>query len=169
MYECCDSFEQLITEPSWRDMTSPACRPIMLYRDDYVESICDWDHARRYRNSRSPARLPFSNPFQPFSSPYSVWNLALFYATILISLLTYLLTYSAPYRQNQLTFGHEIFETCDRTLGLRRGNSGPALGGTEYRLMPSACRLTVQAKLWNLQFRYLVSRAPMRRRSIVVV
>ena len=49
-----------------------------------------------------------------------------------------------------------------------RGKSGPALGGTEYRLMPSACRLIVWAKLWNLQFRYLVSRAPMRRRSIVV-
>ena len=50
-----------------------------------------------------------------------------------------------------------------------RGKSGLALGGTEYRLMPSACRLIVRAKLWNLQFRYLVSRAPMRRRSIVVV
>ena len=51
-----------------------------------------------------------------------------------------------------------------------RGKSGPpALGGTEYRLMPLACRLIVRAKLWNLQFRYLVSRAPMRRRSIVVV
>jgi len=49
------------------------------------------------------------------------------------------------------------------------GKSGPALGGTEYRLMPSACRLIVRAKLWTLQFRYLVSRAPMRRRSIVVV
>ena len=51
----------------------------------------------------------------------------------------------------------------------RMGKSGPALGGTEYRLMPSACRLIVRAKLWNLQFRYLVSRAPIRRRSIVVV
>jgi len=30
---------------------------------------------------------------------------------------------------------------------LCRGKSGPALGGTEYRLMPSACRLTVRAKL----------------------
>jgi len=50
-----------------------------------------------------------------------------------------------------------------------RGKSGPALGGTEYRLMPSACRLIVRAKLWNLRFRYLVTRAPMRRRSIVVV
>jgi len=28
-----------------------------------------------------------------------------------------------------------------------RGKSGPALGGTEYRLMPSACRLIVRAKL----------------------
>ena len=27
----------------------------------------------------------------------------------------------------------------------RRGKSGPALGGTEYRLMPSACRLIVRA------------------------
>ena len=27
-----------------------------------------------------------------------------------------------------------------------RGKSGPALGGTEYRLMPSACRLIVRAK-----------------------
>jgi len=27
------------------------------------------------------------------------------------------------------------------------GKSGPALGGTEYRLMPSACRLIVRAKL----------------------
>jgi len=50
-----------------------------------------------------------------------------------------------------------------------RGKSWPALGSTEYRLMPSACRLIMWAKLWNLQFRYLVSRAPMRRRSIVVV
>jgi len=32
-------------------------------------------------------------------------------------------------------------------LGLIRGKSGPALGGTEYRLMPSACRLIVRAKL----------------------
>ena len=29
---------------------------------------------------------------------------------------------------------------------LRRGKSGPALGGMEYRLMPSACRLIVQVK-----------------------
>jgi len=50
-----------------------------------------------------------------------------------------------------------------------RGKSGPALGGTEYRLMPSTCRLIVRAKLWNLQVLYLVSRAPMRRRSRVVV
>jgi len=50
-----------------------------------------------------------------------------------------------------------------------RGKSGPALGGTEYRLMPSACRLMLRAKLWNLQFQYLVSRAPMQRRSLVVV
>jgi len=28
-----------------------------------------------------------------------------------------------------------------------RGKSGPALGGMEYRLMPSACRLIVRAKL----------------------
>jgi len=28
-----------------------------------------------------------------------------------------------------------------------RGKSGPALGGTEYRLVPSACRLIVRAKL----------------------
>ena len=28
-----------------------------------------------------------------------------------------------------------------------RSKSGPALGGTEYRLMPSACRLIVRAKL----------------------
>ena len=47
--------------------------------------------------------------------------------------------------------------------------SGPALGGTEYRLMPSACRLMLRVKLWNLQFQYLVSRAPMQRRSLVVV
>jgi len=33
-----------------------------------------------------------------------------------------------------------------------RGKSGPALGGTEYRLMPSACRLIARAKLCNLQF-----------------
>ena len=26
-----------------------------------------------------------------------------------------------------------------------RGKTGPALGGTEYRLMPSACRLIVRA------------------------
>ena len=32
-------------------------------------------------------------------------------------------------------------------LQLARGKSGPALGGTEYRLMPSACRLIVRAKL----------------------
>ena len=56
-----------------------------------------------------------------------------------------------------------------RRLCTTRGKSGPALGGTEYQLMPSACRLIVRAKLWNFQFRYLVSRAPMRRRSIVVV
>jgi len=31
--------------------------------------------------------------------------------------------------------------------GNSRGKSGPALGGTEYRLMPSACRLIVRAKL----------------------
>ena len=36
-----------------------------------------------------------------------------------------------------------------------RGKSGPALGGTEYRLMPSACRQIVRQPLWNLQFRYL--------------
>ena len=30
---------------------------------------------------------------------------------------------------------------------ITRGKSGPALGGTEYRLMPSACRLIVRAKL----------------------
>jgi len=29
-----------------------------------------------------------------------------------------------------------------------RGKSGPALGGTEYRLMPSTCRLIVRAKSW---------------------
>jgi len=28
-----------------------------------------------------------------------------------------------------------------------RGKSGPALGGTEFRLVPSACRLIVRAKL----------------------
>jgi len=28
-----------------------------------------------------------------------------------------------------------------------RGKRGPVLGGTEYRLMPSACRLILQAKL----------------------
>jgi len=28
-----------------------------------------------------------------------------------------------------------------------RGKSGPALGGTEYRLMPSACRLIVRQPL----------------------
>jgi len=60
-------------------------------------------------------------------------------------------------------------ETKTRFAVRIRGKSGPALGGTEYRLKPSACRLIVRAKLWNLQFRYLVSRAPMRRRSIVVV
>ena len=54
-------------------------------------------------------------------------------------------------------------------LHVRSGKSGPALGGTEYRLMPSACRLIVRQPLWNLQFRYLVSRAPMRRQSVVVV
>jgi len=32
-------------------------------------------------------------------------------------------------------------------MGVNRGKSGPALGGTEYRLMPSACRLIVRAKL----------------------
>ena len=32
-------------------------------------------------------------------------------------------------------------------LHIARGKSGPALGGTEYRLMPSACRLIVRAKL----------------------
>jgi len=36
-------------------------------------------------------------------------------------------------------------ELC--TLPKPRGKSGPALGGTEYRLMPSACRLIVRAKL----------------------
>ena len=34
-----------------------------------------------------------------------------------------------------------------RSSSLVRGKSGPALGGTEYRLMPSACRLIVRAKL----------------------
>jgi len=37
--------------------------------------------------------------------------------------------------------------TLQLQLGLIRGKSGPALGGTEYRLMPSACRLIVRAKL----------------------
>ena len=49
-----------------------------------------------------------------------------------------------------------------------RGKSGPALGGTEYRLMKSACRLIVRAKLWNLQFRYPVSRAKAKYSSSVV-
>ena len=31
--------------------------------------------------------------------------------------------------------------------GKARGKNRPALGGTEYRLMPSACRLIVRAKL----------------------
>jgi len=60
----------------------------------------------------------------------------------------------------------DISWLCQPTMS---GKSGPALGGTEYRLMPSACRLIVRAKLWNSQFRHLVSRAPMRRRSIYVV
>ena len=64
---------------------------------------------------------------------------------------------------------HIVEADASQTRQFCRGKSGPALGGTEYRLMPSACRLIVRAKLWNLQFRYLVSRAPMRRRSIVVV
>ena len=68
----------------------------------------------------------------------------------------------------RFTLGHEMSpQNCPVPRG--RGKSGPALGGTEYRLMPSVCRLIVRAKLWNLQFRYLVSRAPVRRRSIVVV
>ena len=29
-------------------------------------------------------------------------------------------------------------------IAMLRGKSGPALGGTEYRLMPSACRLIVR-------------------------
>jgi len=56
--------------------------------------------------------------------------------------------------------------TTATSIVLHRGKSGPALSGTEYRLMPSACRLIVRERLWNLQFRYLVSRAPMRRRNI---
>ena len=34
-----------------------------------------------------------------------------------------------------------------RVTVLGRGKSGPALGGTEYRLMPSACRLIVRQPL----------------------
>ena len=34
--------------------------------------------------------------------------------------------------------------TGDREGG-SMGKNGPALGGTEYRLMPSACRLIVRA------------------------
>jgi len=71
------------------------------------------------------------------------------------------------YRQQQLRVVGLLLSSGRRRV--LRGKSGPALGGTEYRLMPSACRLIVRRPLWNLQFRYLVSRAPMRRRSIVVV
>ena len=43
------------------------------------------------------------------------------------------------------------FKPIEMPLGsgfsMCRGKSGPALGGTEYRLMPSACRLIVRAKL----------------------
>ena len=44
--------------------------------------------------------------------------------------------------------GHHVGKCyCRFEVGLCRGKSGPALGGTEYRLMPSACRLIVRAKL----------------------
>jgi len=40
----------------------------------------------------------------------------------------------------------------------RRGKSGPALGGTEYRLMPSACRLIVRAncEIYNFDTSWVV-------------
>ena len=43
-------------------------------------------------------------------------------------------------RQDFVTGGSEVWVYS-------RGKSGPALGGTDYRLMPSACRLIVRAKL----------------------
>jgi len=47
-----------------------------------------------------------------------------------------------------------------------RRKSGPALGGTEYRLMPSACRLILRGVV---KFTISIPGAPMRRQSIVVV
>jgi len=55
---------------------------------------------------------------------------------------------------SSLSFSYNIevllpsFSSLDCLLILlSRGKSGPALGGTEYRLTPSACRLIVRAKL----------------------
>ena len=39
-----------------------------------------------------------------------------------------------------------LWETVQVQYATTRDKSGPALGGTEYRLMPSACRLIVRAK-----------------------
>ena len=76
-------------------------------------------------------------------------------------------TMSVTYSVQEASFMTADCKDCTppMMLQLTRGKSGSALGGTEYRLMPSACR----QPLWNLRFRYLVSRAPMRRRSIVVI
>ena len=51
---------------------------------------------------------------------------------------------SFPCKGDSLTLGRIEIKS---NMTLIRGKSGPALGGTEYRLMPSACRLIVRAKL----------------------
>ena len=40
-----------------------------------------------------------------------------------------------------------MVHSVERNYVTTRGKSGPALGGTEYRLMPSACWLIVRAYL----------------------
>jgi len=46
-----------------------------------------------------------------------------------------------------LSYMHVVLCPSSRQILATGGKSGPALGGTEYRLMPSACRLIVRAKL----------------------
>ena len=52
-----------------------------------------------------------------------------------------------------------------------RSKSGPALGGTDYGVPADAISVPADSASEIVKFtiRYLVSRAPMRRRSIVVV
>ena len=130
-----------------------------MHRNGYFELRCKFRHRRSIRLPRFPVK---SAKYRWFGDVFR-WFLHFIYRMSAIFLLPVCLNYWP--RKYTTRVDPHVDNSHQVWSPYTRGKSGPALGGTEYRLMPSACRLIVRAKLWNLQFRYLVSRAPMRRRS----